>query len=250
MIFIYLSTDFYFNQRNRHVQPSIRLHHSSIKARVYLKHAHRLTPAFPKPSCPYCHSVGLSTSISGRTAYRAADCPARYSLMDLSIHHLNPLATTTIKADTNAIWVGLNSDTSLILDSAIIFRNLPDPGWSVDDFSDSGQTLPFDNARDPDWYRFEEQWAPWTPTSFIAQQRPWYDLLETVVPVEERNGGWSMAEIQRQECSLDLTHVQSCIRYVVEFDQCVSRHTTVPGIFPNDCLSKVYPRLVATTFII
>ena len=161
--------------------------------------------------------------------------------MELSIHHLNPLATTTIRADTNAIWVGLNSDTSLIPDSAIIFRNLPDPGWSVDDFSDSGQLLPFDDARDPDWYRFEEQWAPWTPTSFLLQQRPWYDLLETTVPVEERDGGWSMAETQRQQCSLDLTQVQECIRYVVDFNERASRRITVPGIFPRHHLANVYP---------
>lgn len=161
--------------------------------------------------------------------------------MESSIHLLNPLATTTIRADTDAIWVGLNSDTSLIPDSAIVFRNLPDPGWSVDDFSDSGQTLPFDNARDPDWYRFDEQWAPWTPTSFLSQQRLRYDLLETAVPVEEQNGGWSMAEIQRQECSLDLTQVQACIRYVVDFDERVSRHMTVPGVFPTRRLAEVYP---------
>lgn len=94
------------------------------------------------------------------------------AFMELSIHHLNPLATATVRADPDAIWVGLNSDTMLIPDSAIVFRNLPDPGWSVDDFSDSSQLLPFDNARDPDWYRFDEQWAPWTPTSFLLQQRP------------------------------------------------------------------------------
>ena len=161
--------------------------------------------------------------------------------MECSIHHLNPLATTTVRADTDVIWVGLNSDTSLIPDSAIIFRNLPDPGWSVDDFSDSGQILPFDNARDPNWYRFEEQWAPWTLTSFIAQQRPWYDLLETAVPVEERDGGWSMAEIQRRDCSLDLTQVQVCICYVIDFDERISRCMTLPGVFPTERLAKVYP---------
>lgn len=161
--------------------------------------------------------------------------------MEPLIHHLNPLATATVRADTDAIWVGLNSDTSLIPDSAIIFRNLPDPGWSVDDFTDSGQILPFDNARDPDWYRFNEQWAPWTPTSFLSQQRPWYDLLETAVPVEERTEGWSMAETQCQEYSLDLTQVQACIRYVVDFDQCVSHNMKVPLLFPTERLSKVYP---------
>ena len=161
--------------------------------------------------------------------------------MELLIHHLNPIASTTIRTDTDAIWVGLNSDTSLIPDSAIIFRNLPDPGWSADDFSDSSQTLPFDNARDPDWYRFEEQWAPWTPTSFLSQQQPWYDLLETAVPVEEQMGGWSMAEVQHQQCSLNLTQVQACIRYIVNFDERMSRHVTVPGIFPNNQLAKVYP---------
>ena len=161
--------------------------------------------------------------------------------MELLIHHLNPLATATIRADTDAIWVGLNSDTSLIPQSAIVFRNLPDPGWSIDDFSDSGQTLPFNNARDPDWYRFEEQWAPWTPTSFLSQQRPWYDLLKTAVPVEEREGGWSMADIQCKEYSLDLTQVQACIRYIVDFDECVSRRMTVPGVFPTSRLANVYP---------
>ena len=161
--------------------------------------------------------------------------------MELAIHHLNPLATTIVRADLDAIWVALDSDTSRIPDSAIVFRNLPDPGWSVDNFSDSGQILPFDNTRDPDWYRFKEQWAPWMPVAFLSQQRPWYDLMETAVPVKERSGGWCMAETQRRECSLDLTHVQACIRYIVDFDQHVSRRMTVPGIFPTDRLSKVYP---------
>jgi len=62
--------------------------------------------------------------------------------MESSIHHLNPLATTMIRADTDVIWVGLNSNTLHIPDSMIIFRNLPDPGWSTDNFSDSGQILP------------------------------------------------------------------------------------------------------------
>lgn len=147
----------------------------------------------------------------------------------------------TVRADTDAILVGLDSDTSLIPDSTIIFRNLPDPGWSVDDFSDSGQILPFDEARDPDWYSFKEQWAPWTPTSFLSQERPWYDLLETAVPVEEWDGGWSMAEIQRKDYSLDISQIQACIHYVVYFNKRVSCHMTVPGVFPTSHLANVYP---------
>ena len=50
-----------------------------------------------------------------------------------------------------------------------------------------------------------------------------------------------MAETQRQEYSLDLTQVQACIRYVVDFDQHVSRHMKIPALFPTDRLSKVYP---------
>jgi len=161
--------------------------------------------------------------------------------MESLIHHLNPLTATTVRVDTDAIWVGLNSDTSLIPDSAIVFRNLPDPGWSADDFSDSGRILPINNARDPDWYRSKEQWAPWTPTAFLSQQWPWYNLLETAVPVKEQSGGWSMVEIQHREYSLDLTQVQACIRYVVDFDQQVSHRMTVPAIFPRVPLDKVYP---------
>ena len=131
--------------------------------------------------------------------------------MDLSIHHLNPIATATVRTNPDAIWVGLNSDTALIPEAALVFRDLPDPCWSVEDFSDSGRILPIDNARDPDWYREDEQWAAWTPTSFLLKQRPWYDQLETAVPVEERLGGWSMAEQQRQMCGTDLTQTQSCI---------------------------------------
>ena len=161
--------------------------------------------------------------------------------MDHFIHHLNPLATATVRIDPDAIWVGLNSDTTLIPDAAIAFRELPDPCWSVEDFSDSGHILPIDSARDPDWYREDEQWAAWTPTSFLLKQRPWYDLLETAVPVEERLGGWSMAEHQRQVCSTDLTRAQSCIRFIVEFDDRFPRRAKVPPFFPLDRLAKVYP---------
>lgn len=161
--------------------------------------------------------------------------------MDLSIHHLNPLATTTVRIDPDAIWIGLNSDTALIPDAAIIFRDLPDPCWSVEDFSDAGRILPIDNARDPDWYREDEQWAAWTPTSFLLKQRPWYDELETAVPVEERPGGWSMAEHQRQVCRTDLTEIQSCVRFIVEFDERFPHKAKVPAFYPVDRLTKVYP---------
>ncbi|KIK07584.1 hypothetical protein K443DRAFT_128972 [Laccaria amethystina LaAM-08-1] len=161
--------------------------------------------------------------------------------MDLAIHHLNPLATTTVRADPNAIWVGLNSDTALIPDAALIFRDLPDPCWSIEDFSDSGRILPIDNARDADWYREDEQWAAWTPTSFLLKQRPWYDQLETTVPIDARLDGWSMAEHQRQVCNMDLIQTQSCIRHIVEFDDRFPRRAKVPAFYPVDRLAKVYP---------
>ena len=113
--------------------------------------------------------------------------------MDNAIHHLNPLAITSMRLDSDAIWVGLNSDTSLIRDATIIFKDLPDPGWSIEDFSDAGQIIPIDFAHDPDWYREDKQWAPWIPTSFLLTERPWYDEMETAVPVEERISGWCMA---------------------------------------------------------
>ena len=53
---------------------------SSMKPRVRLKRAYSLISDTPRPSCLYCHSVGLSTSVSRRTAYLAEDCPVRYSL--------------------------------------------------------------------------------------------------------------------------------------------------------------------------
>ena len=160
--------------------------------------------------------------------------------MELAIHHLNPIASTTIRVDRDAIWVGLNSDTATIPDAAIVFRNLPDPGWSVEDFSDSSQILPFDAIKHPDWYRNDEQWAPWTPTSFLLNERPWYDQLETAVPVEERLDGWSMAEEQRQICSGDLIRTQACIRSIVEFDQRFPSHAKVPLQYPTGRLQKVY----------
>ena len=160
--------------------------------------------------------------------------------MDSAIHYLNPIASTTVRVDRDAIWVGLNSDTALIPDAAIVFRNLPDPGWSVEDFSDSGQILPIDAARDPDWYRNDEQWAPWIPTSFLLNERPWYDQLGTPVPVEERFDGWSMAEEQRQICSGDLIRTQACVRSIVEFDQRFPLHAKVPLQYPTERLAKVY----------
>ena len=161
--------------------------------------------------------------------------------MDLAIHHLNPLATATVRTDPDAIWVGLNSDTALIPDAALVFKDLPDPCWGIEDFSSSGRILPIDNARDPDWYREDEQWAAWTPTSFLLKQRPWYDQLESAVPVEERLDGWSMAEQQRQICTTDLTRAQSCVRYIVEFDDRFPRRAKVPAFYPAERLAKVYP---------
>ena len=61
------------------------------------------------------------------------------------------------------------------------------------------------------------------------------------MPVKEQEGGWSMAEIQRKEYSLDLTQVQACIHYVVDFDEHISCHMSVPGVFPTSCLANVYP---------
>lgn len=50
-----------------------------------------------------------------------------------------------------------------------------------------------------------------------------------------------MADIQCKEYSLDLTQVQACIRYIVNFDERVSRRMTVPGVFPTSRLANVYP---------
>ncbi|EDR09697.1 uncharacterized protein LACBIDRAFT_319060 [Laccaria bicolor S238N-H82] len=160
--------------------------------------------------------------------------------MDSVIHHLNPIGVATVRADRDAIWIGLDSDTALIPDAAIVFRNLPDPGWSVDDFSESGQILPIDTVRNPDWYRSDEQWAPWTPTAFLLNERPWYDQLETAVPVEERLEGWSMAEEQRLVCSGDLIRTQACVRSIVEFDQCFPPQAKAPLQYPAERLAKVY----------
>ena len=92
------------------------------------------------------------------------------AIMDHLIHHSNPVATATVRTNPDAIWVGLNSDTTLIPDAAIAFKDLPDPCWSVKDFSDSRRILPIDSTRDPDWYREDEQWAAWTPTSFLPPE--------------------------------------------------------------------------------
>jgi len=105
--------------------------------------------------------------------------------MESVIHHLNPIALATIRVNQDAIWVRLNSDMASIPDTVILFRNLPNPEWSIEDFSESGQILLIDTARYPDWYRNNEQWAPWMPTSFLLNKHPWYDQLETAVPVEE-----------------------------------------------------------------
>ena len=50
-----------------------------------------------------------------------------------------------------------------------------------------------------------------------------------------------MAEHQRQVCNTDLTRVQSCIRYIVEFDERFPRRAKIPPFFPVDRLAKVYP---------
>ena len=50
-----------------------------------------------------------------------------------------------------------------------------------------------------------------------------------------------MAEHQRQVCITDLTRAQSCIRYVVEFDDRFPQRARVPPFFPLDRLAKVYP---------
>ena len=160
--------------------------------------------------------------------------------MDSAIHYLDPSTVTSVHIDPDAIWIGLNSDTALIPDSVIIFKNLPNPGWSIEDFSDEGRILPMDSARDPDWYRQDEQWAPWTPTSFLLNERPWYDELGTAVPVEERADGWCMAKQQRETCTVDLIRAQECVRGIAEFDDRLSRRAKVPKIFPTSRLAKVH----------
>ena len=160
--------------------------------------------------------------------------------MDNIIHHLNPLATASVRLDPDAIWVGLDSDTSLIRDSTILFKDLPDPGWSIDDFSDAGQIIPIDFARDPDWYREGEEWAPWTPTSFLLAERPWYDMMETAVPVEERIGGWCMAQQFRETCDVDLVHAQACVCGIVEGSSRFPVRAKVPKFYPTQCLQKLH----------
>ena len=161
--------------------------------------------------------------------------------MDSAIHYLDPSAVASVRIDSNAIWVGLNSDTSQIPDSAMIFKDLPNPGWSIKDFSDEGQILPIDSARDPDWYRQDEQWVPWIPTSFLLNERPWYDDLGTAVPVEERSSGWCMAEQQREACITDLIRAQECVRGVVEFDERLSSRAKYPNSSPPAGLRKFIP---------
>lgn len=148
-------------------------------------------------------------------AYLAVDCPAWFSLYGVFNSSLEPPCHHD---DQSRHWCDLGRSE---------FQHIAYPGFR-DNFQKLtwsrlehrrllwlGTDLTFDNARDPNWYRFEEQWAPWTPTSFLTQQRPWYNLLETAVPVEEREGGWSMAEIQCWEYALNLTQVQACIHYIV-----------------------------------
>ena len=160
--------------------------------------------------------------------------------MDNVIHHLNPSAIASVRLDPDAIWVGLNSDTSLIRDSTIIFKDLPDPGWSIEDFSDAGQVIPMDSARDPDWYREGEEWAPWTPTSFLLNERPWYDQMETAVPVEERIGGWCMAPHFREVCNNDLIQAQACVRGIVEGNPRFPSKAKVPKLYPSQRLQKIH----------
>ena len=160
--------------------------------------------------------------------------------MDNVIHHLNPSAITSVRLNPDAIWVGLNSDTSLIRDSTIIFKDLPDPGWSIEDFSDVGQIIPIDFARDPDWFREDEQWAPWTPTSFLLAERPWYDNMETAIPVEERIGGRCMAPHFREVCNGDLVQVQACVRGIVEGNSRFPTRATVPKFYPTQRLQKLH----------
>ncbi|EDR04509.1 uncharacterized protein LACBIDRAFT_330399 [Laccaria bicolor S238N-H82] len=160
--------------------------------------------------------------------------------MDNSIHHLNPPATASVRLDPDAIWVGLNSDTSLIRDSTVIFKDLPDPGWSIEDFSDVGQIIPIDFARDPDWFREDEQWAPWIPTSFLLTERPWYDKMETAIPVEERIGGWCMALHFREACNNDLVQVQAGVRGIVEMDPRFPVRAKVPKFYPTQRLQKLH----------
>ena len=62
--------------------------------------------------------------------------------MELLIHHLNPIASTTVRTDTDAIWVGLNSDTSLIPDSAIIFKTYPTPVGALTTFPTPAKPYP------------------------------------------------------------------------------------------------------------
>ena len=77
--------------------------------------------------------------------------------------------------------------------------------------------------------------------SHFLSSEAWYNQLETAVPVEERIDGWSMAEHQHQVCKTDLTGVQSCIRFIVEFDERLPCPVKIPPFFPLDRLAKVYP---------
>ena len=50
-----------------------------------------------------------------------------------------------------------------------------------------------------------------------------------------------MAEHQRQVCHTDLTEIQSCVRFIVEFDERFPHKAKVPAFYPMDRLTKVYP---------
>ena len=84
-----------------------------------LSHQH---PPLLQPPVLVCGTVHIRKLEGER--YLAADIPAWYCFMDNSIHHLNPLAVASVRLDPDAIWVGLNSDTALIRDSTIVFKDL------------------------------------------------------------------------------------------------------------------------------
>jgi len=161
-------------------------------------------------------------------------------------HHLNPLASTSVRLDPDAIWVGLNSDTLLIRDSTIVFKDLPDPGWSIEDFSDAGQIILIDLACDPDWYREGEEWAPWTPTSFLLTKRPWYDQMETAVPVKEHIGSWCMAPHFREICNNDLVQAEACVHGISEGNPCFPIKAKLLKLYPAQCLQKLYRVMTRT----
>ena len=64
--------------------------------------------------------------------------------------------------------------------------------------------------------------------------------METAVPVEERIGGWRMAQQFRETCNVDLVHVQACVRGIVEGSSRFPVRAKVPKFYPTQRLQKLH----------